>query len=128
MAINSKEKGKVGENELAHILRDFGYTNARRSQQYSGINNDADVVGVHGLHIECKRNEHLNVYNAVEQSIDDSKAEETPIVCHRKNRKPWLVTLLLPDFFEIYQELDRVKAENLRLKEEIHEITGEANG
>lgn len=125
MAVNSRQKGARAERDLANILKDFGYSNARRGVQYCGLNGDADVIGVHGIHIEAKHVEHLNIYTAMEQSIDDAKADETPIVCHKKNRKPWLVTLLLPDFFEMYQELDRVKAENLRLKEEIHEITGE---
>ena len=53
--MNSKRKGSAGERELAKKLRDLGFKEARRSQQYAGINNDADLVGVPGVHIECKR-------------------------------------------------------------------------
>lgn len=106
MAVNSRQKGARAERELAHILQDYGYYTARRGQQYCGLNGDADVIGVHGLHIECKHVEHLNLYNALEQSIGDSKESEVPIVCHKKNRKPWLVTLTLPDFFEIWRKAD----------------------
>lgn len=56
--MNSRSKGARGERELAEKLREYGYT-TRRGQQYSGANGDADVVGVEGLHIECKRVEKL---------------------------------------------------------------------
>lgn len=39
--MNSRAKGAKGERELASILRDYGYE-ARRGQQYSGANGDAD--------------------------------------------------------------------------------------
>ena len=54
MAVNSRNKGAAGERELAKILREYGY-DCRRGQQYSGANGDADVVGLNGIHIECKR-------------------------------------------------------------------------
>lgn len=112
MAINSRRKGKVGENEIAKILREqYGFENARRSQQYSGAAGDADVVGAfEGFHMEVKRNEHLNLYEAYEQSVRDSKAESerrgrdiVPTVFHRKNNKPWLVTMGLEDFIKMYR-------------------------
>lgn len=43
--MNSRSKGAVGEREVAGILRGYGYK-ARRGQQYSGANGDADVVGL----------------------------------------------------------------------------------
>ena len=97
----SKNKGKVGERELANILKDYGY-DARRGQQYCGIEGDADVVGLSGIHIECKRVEKLNLYDAMEQSVRDAKEGEIPTVFHRKNRKKWLVTMGLDDFIKIY--------------------------
>lgn len=107
MAINSKVKGKNAENELARKLRDLGFENARRSQQYAGINNDADLVGVPGVHIEVKRVERLNLEAAMEQAIRDAKEDEAPMVFHRKNGKPWMVTMLLADWAtreRIYQK------------------------
>ena len=98
--MNSRVKGKNGELELAHILQSYGY-DARRSQQYAGINNDADVIGLPGYHLEVKRVEKLNIDTAMEQSIRDARENEIPIVCHRKNRKQWLVTLRLKDFMEV---------------------------
>lgn len=99
---NSRQKGARGERELAAELRKHGY-DARRGQQYSGANGDADVVGLPGVHIECKLVEKLNIDNAMEQSIRDSKPDEIPIVTHRKNRKPWKVTISLEDFLKIFR-------------------------
>jgi len=98
--MNSRDKGKRGELELAHILQGYGY-DARRGQQYCGANGDADVVGLPGFHIEAKRVEKLNLEAAVAQSIRDAREGETPVVMHRKNRSDWLVTLRLPDFMEL---------------------------
>lgn len=99
--MNSRNKGAAGERELAAKLREYGY-NCRRGQQYSGANGDADVVGLPGVHIECKRVEKLNIYDAMEQSARDAKDGETPAVFHRKNNKEWLVTLRIDDFMNMY--------------------------
>lgn len=98
--MNSRQKGARGERELAELLRSYGY-DARRSQQYCGANGDADVVGVDGFHIECKRVEQLNIYKAMEQSERDAREGEIPIVCHRKDRKGWLVTIRFDDFMGV---------------------------
>lgn len=100
---NSRAKGAAGERELASKLREYGYS-ARRGQQYSGANGDADVVGLPGIHIECKRVEKLNLYDAMSQSKRDARQEEIPTVMHRKNHCEWLVTMRLEDWIELYKE------------------------
>ena len=100
---NSRRKGAAGERELANILKGYGY-DARRGQQYSGANGDADVVGLPGVHIECKRVEALNIDKAMEQAVSDAREGEIPAVFHRKNGKGWKVTLRLEEFMQIYQE------------------------
>lgn len=101
--MNSRQKGARGERELASKLRDYGYE-TRRGQQYCGANGDADVVGLPGIHIECKRVEHLNLYDAMSQSRRDAKPEETPVVMHRKNDCEWLVTMRLSDWIRMYSD------------------------
>lgn len=101
--MNSRAKGAGGERELAKKLREYGY-DCRRGQQFSGANGDADVVGLPGIHIECKRVERLNLEDAMAQSRRDARAEEIPVVMHRKTRSPWLVTMTLEDWIEIYRE------------------------
>lgn len=98
--VNSRKKGKTGELELAKELRKYGF-DTRRGQQYCGANGDADVIGVPGLHIECKRVERLNVENALRQAEADAKENDVPVVMHRANREEWKVTLRLDDFMGV---------------------------
>lgn len=100
--INSREKGKAGEREFAALCRKHGFENARRGQQFSGIEGK-DVVGLEGIHIEVKRVERLNIDEAMKQSIRDSKEGEIPIVAHRRNREEWKVTMRAEDWFKLYR-------------------------
>ena len=74
MSINSKQKGKRGELEVARLFRDAGFSTAERTAQYCGNNPEgaADVRGVPGIHIEVKRVEHLNIDDALDQSRRDA--------------------------------------------------------
>lgn len=100
---NSKQKGARGERELSSKLKEYGYS-TRRGQQYCGANGDADVVGLPGIHIECKRVQKLNIYDAINQAKADAKEDELPTVFHRKDRSEWLVTMTLDDWIKIYRE------------------------
>lgn len=107
--MNSRDKGARGERELAHYLEKWG-CKARRGQQYCGANGDADVIGLDGIHIECKRVEHLNIDKAMQQSYDDAYAESLkqgremiPTVWHRRNNTKWKVTLFADDFMKLYK-------------------------
>ena len=102
--INSKAKGKAGELELSHKLQEYGYK-TRRTNQYCGNTQEAsDVVGLRGIHIEVKRVEKLNIYDALSQAIHDAKEGLLPAVFHRKNRCEWLVTMRLSNWIELYRE------------------------
>lgn len=100
--MNSRRKGKDGELELARILKEHGY-DCRRGQQYCGSNGDADVTGLPGIHIECKRVETLNIEKAMEQARNDAREGEIPAVFHRKNREGWKVTVSLEHFLSLYK-------------------------
>lgn len=99
----SRNKGKAGERELAGRLRDYGY-DCRRGQQYCGVKGDADVIGVPGLHIECKRTERLSLYDAMDQARHEARENEVPVVMHRRNNCNWLVILELEQFMKLYKE------------------------
>lgn len=107
--INSKAKGAKGERELAKKLKEYGYSEVKRSQQYCGANGDADLVGLPNIYIECKRVEKLNIYDAIDQAKSDSGKNELPFgyrlptVFHRKNDHEWLVTMCLDDWMQLYK-------------------------
>ncbi|MBQ2649423.1 MAG: hypothetical protein IJF82_19050 [Achromobacter sp.] len=64
---------------MAKILREHGY-DTRRGQQYSGANGDADVVGLPGIHIECKRVQALNLTKAMEQAERDAQGGSATLI------------------------------------------------
>lgn len=103
MSINSRQKGAAGERELSKVLREAGYIECRRGQQYCGANGDADVVGLEDIHIECKRVEKLNIDDALTQALNDKKQNEYAMVFHRKNHTKWKVTMTLEDFLLFYK-------------------------
>ncbi len=100
----SQQKGAAGERELAQILREYGYICDRGGSLSFG--EVADITGLPGIHIEVKRVEKLNVVEAMEQSIRDSERMQDglPALFHRRNRKPWLVTMRLEDWMQMYQK------------------------
>ena len=101
--INSRQKGARAEREVAKILREAGFPEARRGVQYSGLTGQADVVGLPGVHLEIKHVERLNLYDAWEQSCRDSQGMEVPWVVHRKNNKPWLCTMSFEEALLLYR-------------------------
>ena len=105
--VNGKRKGAAGERELAKKLNEYGYS-TRRTVQYNGKADDgkADLVGLPGIHVECKRVEKLNLYDAIAQAVHDAKAGELPTVFHRKNDCEWLVSMRLSDWMAIYKEYE----------------------
>lgn len=98
----SQKKGAAGERELAAILQEYGYDCTRGGSLTFG--SVADVTGLPGIHIEVKRVEKLNVGEALEQSVRDSERmrDGLPALFHRRNRKPWLVTMRLSDWLKLY--------------------------
>lgn len=102
--MNSKQKGNRGEREFASLCREHGY-DCRRTQQFAGgTEESADVIGLPNIHIEVKRVEKLNIYDAIGQAVRDSKGKNLPIVAHRKNDHDWLITMKADDWFKIFKE------------------------
>lgn len=99
-----QRKGAEAEKELADILRDYGFNVQRGGSMSFGAL--PDVYGLPGVHVECKRHEHLNLDAAMEQSVRDSEKfmDGMPAVFHRRNRKGWLVSLRLADWIDLYKK------------------------
>ena len=103
MGRSSQRKGADGERELSALLRQHGYEIKRGGSLTFG--EVPDLVGLPGIHIEVKRVERLNVGEAMTQAIRDSERfhDGSPAVFHRRNRQPWLVTMRLEDWLELYR-------------------------
>lgn len=102
--VNSREKGARSEREIANLLREkYGFDQCRRGQQFSGLHGDADIVGVPFLHCEIKNVQREAVRTWMKQSIRDAQEGEIPVVMHKKDREPWLVTLGIDDFMQFFR-------------------------
>jgi Holliday junction resolvase len=105
--MNSRDKGARGEREWAAYLAEMGFP-ARRGCQFQGTPDSPDVSGgIPGTHAEVKRVERLNVDAAMEQAEADAGDAAIPYVAHRRNRKPWLVTLRACDLVEFARAILR---------------------
>ena len=124
---NSRQKGKRGELEVAAVLRDLGFPDARRSVQHSGRPAKAgdagtpDLLGVAGVHLEVKHRERYGraeLQEWLERTTDDA-GNDVPLVIHRSNRIPWMATVWLVDIvrlanalLEAWMQLDKIDLEN----------------
>ena len=106
MAINSKQKGARFERALASKLRDYGYSDARRSAQYCGNSGEAaDIINLPKIHIEAKHQETMRLYDWMAQAKRDSAGSgKLPAVFHKKNNAEILVTMELKDWICLYRE------------------------
>ena len=103
--VHSKHKGASGERELAKEVARLFHCSARRGQQYSGSPDSPDIVtSLQGIHFECKRTEHFQLWSAIEQAVRDA-GENVPVVCHRSNRRPWIVVVRLDDLPKLVRAL-----------------------
>lgn len=98
---SARDKGARYELELVHILRDFYGYPVRRGYVFQ---HESDVIGLQGVHIECKAVERLNIRKAYKQAVEEAlkRADGVPVVFHHKNREGWLVTMSLEDFMDFY--------------------------
>lgn len=100
---SSQRKGRQAELELVKLLNSNGI-NAEPGQalNYGTV---PDITGVDGIHAEVKRVERLNILEAMTQAIRDSEKfqDGIPVLFHRRNRSPWLCTMRLTDWLELYK-------------------------
>jgi Holliday junction resolvase len=102
----SRDKGKRGEREVVDLLKLYGFE-ARRGQQFKGTKDSPDVIhNMAGVFIEVKLRQSFNLYATIEQARLESEAGgEDPVVFHRKDGKPWLVTMYAGEFLKMMKEL-----------------------
>lgn len=89
--------------ELVRLLQEHGYpVEPGEAMSFGEV---PDLVGLPGVHIEVKRGERLNVGEAMAQAIRDAERfqDGVPVLFHRRNRQPWLVTMRLEDWIKLYR-------------------------
>lgn len=102
---NSRQKGKRGEREVVHLLKAYGFE-AHRGQQFKGTADSPDVIhNMTGFYIEVKWRQSLNLYDTLQIADNEKKDEDTSLIFHKKNGKPWLVTLDAGEFMKLMKEM-----------------------
>lgn len=104
MSKSQQRKGRGGELELVRIFQCNGIP-AQPGEPVS-YGSTPDIVGVPGVHVECKRVERLNIDLAMDQAARDAEKfkDGVPCVFHRKNRRGWMVTMKLEDWVKLYRK------------------------
>lgn len=101
----SRDKGKRGEREVVGLLKKHGF-DARRGQQFKGTKDSPDVIhNMAGVFIEVKLRQAFNLHATMEQAEEEAGRGEDPVVFHRKDGKPWLVTMNAGGFLKLMKEL-----------------------
>lgn len=104
MGSSSQRKGRAGELELERILRGRGYD--VRAGAARSFGSEPDLAGLPGVHIEAKRCEQVRLSEWMAQAERDAVrfGDGLPAVFHRRSREPWLVTMYLDSWLELYEQ------------------------
>lgn len=101
----SQRKGRIGELELAEVLRGLGFSGVHASPPMQ-FGHAPDLVGLPGIHIECKRHERLELPSWLRQAAADAErfGDGLPAVFFRRNRGEWSVVMTLQDWAALYRK------------------------
>ena len=101
MGSKSRTKGKAGELEVVHILREYGpFPNAERDlEQVRGTENGRDIIGTPGFVVQVKRHARVT-QSVIEAGIAEAMASTDnenpfPVCVHRSDLQQWRVTMSL---------------------------------
>lgn len=100
---SSQTKGRRGELELVQLFQSHGIP-AEPGQAVS-YGATPDIVGVDGVHVECKRAETLRLSEWMAQAERDARrfGDGVPVVFFRRSREPWRVVMNLADWIAVYK-------------------------
>lgn len=103
MGKSQQQKGRRAERELARILQERGLD--VRPGDPCNHGRTPDLLGPAGCHVEVKRRERLDIYAALRQSAADAEKfhDGLPLIAHRSNRHPWIISMDLDTFLAFYE-------------------------
>ena len=87
--VNSRNKGRAGEQEVARILRDELGIAVTRNWQQQAAEGGADIVGVPGWSIEVKRAKVWSNGWWTQAAAQAARTGDKPVLIFRLDRKPW---------------------------------------
>jgi hypothetical protein len=97
----SRAKGRRGEGEVRAVFEGYGFRVQASQRNLGGDQGDCIVIAEPRLlHVECKRRERFNVWEALAQAEAEC-GELTPVVAFRRNRSPWYAAVRLEMLAEL---------------------------
>ena len=114
--LNANKKGKRFELKIANYLTKEFNTSIRRTPNSGGLSIKGDIIATQGIlseyNWECKNQEKLNIWKALEQSKGDCATvgnRKKPLVVFTKNHHSDFVALELEDFVQLLLELEQLR-------------------
>ena len=111
--MNANKKGKRFELKVAKYLAEKLQANIRRTPNSGGLSMKGDILCIDDNSIlsefnwECKNQEKLNIWKALEQSRSDCLGNaKMPVVCFTKNFERDYVAIELDDFVNLLIEVE----------------------
>ena len=118
MTINSKKKGDRFERDVAKQLNKKFNTNVRRTPMSGAMDNfKGDIIDINpdsilfDYHWECKNQEKLNIWKALEQARNDKPMGKTPVVVFTKNFENDYACLEFEDFMNLLLTIQQLQDE-----------------
>ena len=115
MTLNANQKGKRFERDVAKMINKKFETNVRRTPMSGGMEIKGDIICIDDnsiiseFSIECKNQEKLNIWKALDQSRTDAPRGKLPIVVFTKNHELDYCALEFEDFMNIVKELEDLR-------------------
>ena len=91
--VNARTKGHNAEREFIHYLEKNGITGLARNLDQTR-DGGADILGLPRLCIEVKRCEILNIEKWWQQTLNEIKGRQIPVLVYRQSRKNWTIITL----------------------------------
>ena len=119
--INSQQKGKRAEREVAKLINKYLGTNVRRTPQSGGLSIKGDIIDINpdsaafDYHFEVKDQKKLMIPKWWEQIYGDCPKGKIPINVFKMNAR-FYATLEFTDFLNLLAELQELKEELEREK------------
>jgi Holliday junction resolvase len=120
--MNAKQKGNRFEREVAKMLNQKFNTNVRRTPMSGGMSFKGDIIDINPdselfrFSFECKNQEKLNIWKALEQAENDAPRMKEPVVIFTKNFKTEYACMKFEDWMNLVKELEDVKKELSKIK------------
>ena len=122
MPINSQQKGKSAEREVAKLINKYLGTNVRRTPSSGGLSIKGDIIDInpdsaaYQFHFEVKDQKKLMIPKWWEQIDDDCPIAKTPVNVFKMNGQ-FYATMQFTDWLSLLSEIEELKEKNKNILE-----------